>query len=63
MVRLAGAIPAEASSFTFGYDLASGTFALVARIGDSAAQTVWLEGGHDSTALSLVAPPPPPDAG
>ena len=59
VVRLAGAIPAEARSLTFGYDLASGTFALVVRIGDSGAQTVWLEGGHDSAALSLVAPPPP----
>jgi len=59
VVRLAGTIPAEASSFAFGYELASGTFALVARIGDSGAQTVWLEGGHDSAALSVVAPPPP----
>lgn len=59
VVRLAGAIPAGTRSVTFGYDLASGTFALVARIGDSSAQTVWLEGGHDSAALSLVAPPPP----
>jgi hydrogenase/urease accessory protein HupE len=58
VVRLAGAIPAGARSVTFGYDLASGTFALVARIGDSRAQTVWLEGGLDSAALSLVAMPP-----
>ena len=37
-----------------------GTFALIARIGDSAAQTIWIEGGTDSAAVSLVAPPPPP---
>jgi hydrogenase/urease accessory protein HupE len=59
VVRLTGPIPASAKNFTFGYDLAAGTFALVVRIGDSAAQTVWLEGSTDSADLSLVAPPPP----
>jgi hydrogenase/urease accessory protein HupE len=59
VVRLTGAIPPDARSFTFGYDLAAGTFALVARIGDTAAQTIWLEGSTDSPALSIVAPPPP----
>src|SRR5216684_2460373 len=47
-------------TFTFGYDLAAGTFALVAQIGDSTAQTFWLEGGADSEAVSLIEPPPPP---
>jgi len=32
----------------------------VAQIGDSTAQTFWLEGGADSKAVSLIAPPPPP---
>jgi hydrogenase/urease accessory protein HupE len=59
VVRLTGAIPADAKSFTFGYDLAAGTFALVARIGDSAVQTIWLEGSTESVVLSLVAPPAP----
>jgi hypothetical protein len=59
MVRLTGAVPAGSKSFTFGYDLAAGTFALIARIGD-AAQTIWLEGSTDSAPVSLVAPPSPP---
>lgn len=59
-VRLTGVAPAGADAFTFSYDLASGTFALVARVRDSAAQTFWLEGGRDSQPISLAAPPPPP---
>lgn len=59
-VRLTGMVPAGSKSFTFAYDLAAGTFALIARIGDSPAQTIWLEGSTDSAAVSLVAPPPPP---
>ena len=59
-VRLTGAMPADAKTFTFGYDLAAGTFALIARVDESAAQTQWLEGGADSTAVSLLAPPAPP---
>ncbi len=60
VVRLTGAVPAGSKSFTFAYDLAAGTFALIARIGDSPAQTIWLEGSTDSMPVSLVAPPPPP---
>ena len=59
VVRLTGAIPPDSRSVTFGYDLAAGTFALIVRIGDSAAQTIWIEGGIDSAEVSLVAPPPP----
>jgi len=63
VVRLTGTIPAHAGTFAFGYDLAAGTFALIMRVGDSGAQTIWLEGGTNSTALSLVAPPLPPTLG
>jgi hydrogenase/urease accessory protein HupE len=59
-VRLTGGTPRDAKGFTVAYGLASGTSALVVRIGDSAAQTFWLEGGQDSQPVSLVAPPPPP---
>jgi len=60
IVRLAGELPAGSKSVTFGYDLAAGTFALIARIGDNPVQTIWLEGSTDSTPISLLAPPPPP---
>jgi len=60
IVRLTGDVPAESKSVTFAYDLAAGTFALIARIGDSPVQTIWLEGSTDSAPISLVAPPPPP---
>lgn len=60
MVVLTGAAPAGAQSFTLSYALASGTFALVAHVMDSAAQTFWLEGGKASAPISLTAPPPPP---
>src|SRR6266550_1889473 len=58
-VRLTGTIPAGAKAFTFGYDLAAGTFALIVHVGESSAQTLWLEGSKDTAPLSLVAPPPP----
>jgi hydrogenase/urease accessory protein HupE len=41
------------------YGLAMGSYALIVRIGDSAPQTVWLEGMQASAPVSLVAPPPP----
>jgi hydrogenase/urease accessory protein HupE len=56
---LTGAIPAGVKAFTFGYDLAAGTFALIVHVGESTAQTLWLEGGAETTPLSLLAPPPP----
>ena len=58
-VRLAGSVPSDARAMTLSYDLATGTFALVARVRDSAAQTVWLEGGRESAPISIMAPPPP----
>jgi hypothetical protein len=60
IVRLAGEVPAGSKRLTFTYDLAAGTFALIARIGDSPAQTIWMEGSTESAPISLVAPPPPP---
>jgi hydrogenase/urease accessory protein HupE len=62
-VRLTGAAPAGASAFTLHYALASGTFALVKRIGESAAETYWLEGGQESTPIPLAPPPPSTTAG
>jgi hydrogenase/urease accessory protein HupE len=59
-VRLTGAIPPTAREFTVDYELASGTFALVARVGAGPAQTFWLEGSTDGVAVSLVAFHPPP---
>lgn len=60
LVVLNGTVPSGVQSFTLSYALASGTFALVAHIMDSAAQTFWLEGGKASVPISLTAPPPPP---
>ena len=59
-VRLSGTLPPGAKALTFSYALTDGTFALVARVGASPAQTFWLESGRESAAVSLLAPPPPP---
>jgi hypothetical protein len=56
-VRLTGVAPPGASAFTLRYTLAAGTFALVVRIGDAAAQTYWLEGGKESDRIPLTPPP------
>jgi hydrogenase/urease accessory protein HupE len=58
-VRLTGVLAAGAQAFTFSYSLTDGAFALVARVGDSAAQTFWLESGSKSAPISLAASPPP----
>jgi hydrogenase/urease accessory protein HupE len=60
VVRLTGQVPPGAQAFSLSYALASGTYALIVRIGESAAQTFWLEGAQESQPVSLVAPPPPP---
>ena len=60
LVRLTGETPPDASQFTFAYGLAMGSYALNVRIGESAMQTVWLEGASPAAPISLVAPPPPP---
>ena len=57
VVRLSGGVPSAARTFTFSYGLATGTFGLVVHVGESAAQTFWLEGGRESGPVSLVAPP------
>ena len=59
IVRLSGATPAGARAFTLAYDLAAGTFALVAHVHDSVAQTFWLEGSHESRPIPLVGLQPP----
>lgn len=59
-VRLTGTLPAAAQAVSFSYALTDGTFALVARVGDSAPQTLWLDRGRESAPISLAAPPPPP---
>jgi hypothetical protein len=56
-VRLSGEIPQGASVFTVSYGLAAGTFALIARVGESEGQTFWIEGGAPSPAIALAAPP------
>ena len=60
VVRLSGLVPPGAQAFTFTYDLAAGTFALVTHIHDNAVETVWLEGGLESRPVSLVVPSAPP---
>jgi hydrogenase/urease accessory protein HupE len=59
-VRLTGRVPPGAGMMTFAYGLALGSYALNVRIGDSALQTVWLDGTGESPPVSLKAPPAPP---
>jgi hydrogenase/urease accessory protein HupE len=59
IVQLTGVRPAGAGAFSVRYDLAIGTFALVAHVGAAPAQTIWIEAGAESAPVSLVAPPPP----
>jgi hydrogenase/urease accessory protein HupE len=58
--HLAGIVPIGAKDFVLAYGLAAGSFAMNLRIGDSPAQTVWLDGAESSPPISLTAPPPPP---
>jgi hypothetical protein len=60
LVRLTGSVPRGAHDVSLAYGLAMGSYALNARVGDSAVQTLWLEGTERSGPISLVAPPPPP---
>jgi hydrogenase/urease accessory protein HupE len=59
LVRLSGRTPAGARDVAFGYALATGSYALNVRIGESPVQTLWLDGPVLGPAVSLVAPPPP----
>ena len=59
VVRVTGPVPAGAGHATLSYALAGGTYALVARIGDAAGQTQWIEGGNESRPLAIGAPPVP----
>lgn len=57
-VRLTGTIPEGARAFTFSYRLATGTFAVVARVGDDPPRTLWNDAGNESAPISLVSPSP-----
>ena len=61
MIRLSGAIPADARSLAWRYDLTVASYALTIKSGKgNEDRTVWLEGGQSSQALTLaehVAPP------
>jgi hypothetical protein len=59
VVRLTGTTPPLTSTFSFGYGLAMGSYALNVRIDRSAVQTLWINGAERSPAVSVVAPPPP----
>lgn len=59
-MELSGTAPSGADTFVFDDGLTTGTYAMVVRVGDSAAQTVWIEGAAPSPGVSLAAPPPPP---
>lgn len=59
-IRVTGHVPDGARALTLSYALATGTFALVAHVRDSAAQTFWIEGNKESGSIALAAPPPPP---
>jgi hypothetical protein len=58
IVRLSGERPSSAQTFTFAQQLAMGSYALNVRIGESPAQTFWLEGPAPSELISLTPPPP-----
>ncbi len=58
-VRLSGRAAQGAHAFTFQYGLAGGTFAMVARVRDRAAHTVWVEPRRPSPRVSLDTPAVP----
>jgi hydrogenase/urease accessory protein HupE len=60
IVRLTGRVPAGAGVFTLKYGLVAGSYAMNVRIGDSPAQTVWVDGARDSEKISLASPSPAP---
>ena len=60
LVRLCGSIPPGARDFEFAYELALGTYAFNARVGDGPVRTQWIVGTGPSTPVSLSNPPPPP---
>ncbi|HUR33290.1 MAG TPA: HupE/UreJ family protein [Vicinamibacterales bacterium] len=62
-VTLTGRAAPGARTFTLQYDLAGGTFALVARIHERAPRTLWVEPGRPSEAVSLGDPVTPLGSG
>jgi hydrogenase/urease accessory protein HupE len=57
VVRLTGRFPAGARDVTFAYGLASGSYALNVRIGESPVQTFWLDGPAPGPPVSLTPSP------
>jgi hydrogenase/urease accessory protein HupE len=57
VVRLTGQIPAGAGKVTFGYGLATGSYAWNVRIGDGPVQTYWLDGPAPGPTVSLTPAP------
>jgi hydrogenase/urease accessory protein HupE len=54
VVRLTGRIPAGARDVSFGYDLATGSYALNIGIGEGPVQTFWLDGPAPGPPVSLT---------
>ena len=60
-MRLSGAIPADARSLAWRYDLTVASYALtLTSLNGNPDRTVWLEGGQTSQALSLTEHVPSP---
>jgi hypothetical protein len=57
VVRLTGQMPGGADNVTFGYALATGSYALNVRIGEGPVQTYWLDGPAPGPKVSLTAAP------
>ena len=60
VVRLRGAVPADARTLTWGYDLTSASYALTITPADGAPHTEWLEGGQVGEPIALAATPQVP---
>ena len=58
VIRLSGAIPPGARSFTWKYGWTFASYALTIRDGSAPPRTEWLEGGQTSAPFALAAPPP-----
>jgi hydrogenase/urease accessory protein HupE len=54
LIRLTGRVPSAAQAFTLDYGLSAGSFAINVRIGEGAATTRWLDGGQESSPISLA---------
>ncbi len=57
IVRLTGRVPPGSRAMTFGWNLATGSYALLVAIDDSPIQTFWLDGPAAGPTVSLTPPP------